>query len=67
MRIDDKTTVNLFAALGAAVAIVYASSWLYSVRADASDGKEAKTLYQKIDKRLDRIEIKLGTKPKEEE
>jgi len=67
MRINDKTTIPLFVFIGAIPVIIYSCFWLYSIRADATDGKEAKSLYYKIDKRLDRIEIKLGTKPKEEE
>lgn len=66
-KIDEKTNISLFVAIGSLPFLFYAAFWLYSVRSDASDGAEAKQLYYKIDKRLDRIEIKLGTKPKNEE
>jgi len=66
MKIDEKTTIPLFIALGCIPVFIYSCFWFYSVRSDASDGAEAKQLYYKIDKRLDRIEIKLGTKPKNE-
>lgn len=61
--INEGTVVSLFAVICCVPALIYASFWLYSVRSDASDGAEAKKLYYKIDKRLDRIENKLGTKP----
>ncbi len=66
MQIDERTKINLFAAIGATVTICLFVFWFSGVVADARAGASIGDLYHKIDKRLDRIEIKLGTKPKNE-
>jgi hypothetical protein len=64
-RINEKTTVPLLAVICSLPFFVGGIMWLSSVDAKATKGAEAKEMLYIIDKRLDRIEIKLGTKPKE--
>lgn len=70
IKIDDKTTVSLFAVLGAAPVIVGGILWLSSINSKADEalkkGDSCTILLQKVDRRLIRIETKLGTKPDNE-
>ncbi len=62
-NINEKTNVPLLAVLATLPFLIGFIMWLASVDANATKGAEAKEMLYKIDKRLDRIEIKLGTKP----
>lgn len=65
-KLNDKTTVPLIAVICSLPFLVGGIMWLSSVDAKATKGAEAKEMLYKMDKRLDRIEIKLGTKPKDD-
>lgn len=66
-KIDEKTTIPLLTVVCSLPFIIGFCFWLSSVDAKATKGAEAKELLVLMDKRLDRIEIKLGTKPKDED
>jgi hypothetical protein len=65
--IDEKTKISLFVVISAALvaipAIVGYAIFIYGVSVNAKKGAKAYTLTQRIDQRLDRLEIKAGTKP----
>ena len=66
-KITQKTTVEVFSVLAAIPFVVWFIFYIASVDAKAAKGAEARDILYKIDKRLDRIEIKLGTKPEKED
>lgn len=66
-KIDDKTTIPILTVICSLPFIVGFCFWLSAVDAKATKGAEAKEILVQIDKRLDRIEIKLGTKPKNDD
>jgi hypothetical protein len=63
----SKVKVSIVAILMSIPCLVGGIFWLASVDAKATKGAEAKEMLYKMDKRLDRIEVKLGTKPKNDE
>ena len=61
--IDEKTKIPIGIAAAIIVLLIPLCVWAFRVEYNSHQGAKAYRLYHRIDKRLDRIEIKLGTKP----
>jgi len=61
--INEKTKVPLGVIAAFIIVLIPLVVWAVRVESNSRKGAQAHNLYYKIDKRLDRIEIKLGTKP----
>jgi hypothetical protein len=62
--LDEKTKIPIKSAIIIIVTLIPIIVWALKVESNAQKGANAEALYLKIDRRLERIEIKLGTKPK---